>query len=117
MSPDSLASRTSSLGRLLFPGKFVPRPQTRFEHNVLMYVPLPILALFALGLFAPGGLCEYAFAIGHPVLGTLGVLCWLPLLWLLLLELHDAGRVRFWLSAPIVAAGHVALWYLCSGRV
>lgn len=117
MSPDSLASRTSSFGRLLFPGRFIPRPQSRFERNVLTYVPEQILMLFALGLFAPGALCEYAFGTGHFILGTLGLLCWGPMLWLFLLEIHDAGRVRFWLSSTVVVAGHVALWCLLSGRV
>ena len=105
----------SSTDRLFLPGKFVPQPESQIERNAWVYVPAQIQSLFVFGLFAPGGLCAYAFVTGHFILGTLGLLWWLPLLWLMLLEIHKAGRVRVWISAPVVVLGHVALWYLFSG--
>lgn len=91
---------------MLLPGKFVPKPETRFERNVWIFVPDQFIVLFLGGLFVPGALCEYAFATGHFILGSLGVLGWLPLLWILLLEFHNSGRLRFWLSGPVVLCAH-----------
>jgi drug/metabolite transporter superfamily protein YnfA len=102
---------------MLWPGKFVPRKASKLEHNLVVYTPPQFLAFGTFGLFAPGTLLEYWIFQGHIFAGSIGLLLWMALLWLLLIEIHNVGRVRFWLSAPIALIGHVliALWF--AGRI
>jgi hypothetical protein len=101
------------LAVVLLPGRFKPQPPSKFEHNLVTYVPLQILALFTCGLFAPGALFAYWIFNGHVIAAVLGSLVWVPVLWLFLVEVHTMGRVRFWLSAPVMFVGHVviAFWF------
>ena len=66
-----------------------------------------------IGLFAPGAVCEYALFHGHIIPGAIGLAIWTPILWLFLVEVHDMGRVRFGLSAPVVLITHliIGLWF------
>lgn len=72
-----------------------------------------VSVLFTFGLFAPGALFAYWIFNGHVIAAVLGSLAWFPVLWLFLVEVHTMGRVRFWLSAPVMFVGHVviALWF------
>ena len=101
---------------MIFPGKFIPKRASNGEHNFLLYAPPQLLALIVLGLFAPGGLLEYAISKGRIAVGVIGLLVWVPILWLLLVKIHQAGRVRILLSAPIVLVGHllIANWFAAS---
>jgi hypothetical protein len=107
----------STLHRMLrvpmWPGRFKPQPPSKFESNLVTYAPPQLLVFFAFGLFAPGALLEYWFFRGHIIGVSFAALVWVPLLWLFLIEVHHMGRVRFWLSAPIMSTGHVliALWF------
>jgi hypothetical protein len=103
------------LAVVLLPGKFKPQPPSKFEDNLFTYAPPQILALFTFGLFAPGSLFAYWIFNSHVIAAVLGSLVWFPVLWLFLLEVHTMGRVRFWLSAPVMFVGHVviALWFAC----
>jgi hypothetical protein len=94
---------------VLLPGKFKPQPPSKFEDNA----PSQIMALFTFGLFAPGALFAYWIFNGHLIAAVSGSLVWFPVLWLFLVEVHTMGRVRFWLSAPVMFVGHVviALWF------
>lgn len=96
---------------MIFPGKFVPQQASKLSDKLIEWVP-QLLVLFLFGLLAPGILLEYAIFRGQVVIGAIGLLIWIPLLWLCLIKIHDMGRVRFWLSAPIVLSAHalVALW-------
>lgn len=98
---------------MIFPGRFLAKPPSKFEDRLITYAPPQLLALFVIGLFAPGGLLEYALFAGHFIVGTFGLSLWIPLLWLLLVKVHNMGRFRFWLSAPTVIVVHVslALWF------
>ena len=94
---------------MLFPGKFVPQRTSKFEDNLISYAPPELLVLFALGLFAPGGLFEYALSKRYLIVGGVGLLVWTPFLWSFLILIHNAGRVRFWLSVPIMLIGHLLM--------
>ena len=98
---------------MLWPRKFIPRKASKFEDNLITYAPPRFLVLGAFGLFAPGALLEYWIFEGHVLLASAGLLLWAALLWLFLLEVHNMGRVRFWLSAPVALSGHIliALWF------
>jgi len=65
-----------------------------------------ILPFFA--LIAPAPLCEYAIFRGYHVIGVAGRLVWTPILWLLLIAVHRAGRVRIWLSFPLALGTYIA---------
>jgi len=99
---------------MFFPSKFVPQRASKLEDRVIAYAPPQLLLLFAVGLFAPGGLFEYALLTGYPIVGAVGLLVWVPFLRSLLILIHDAGRVRFWLSAPTMLVGHllIAFWFV-----
>lgn len=102
---------------MLFPGKFTPKRASKFEDGVALWAPPQLLALVMFGIFIPGGLCEYALFNGHAVWGAVGLLMLIPALWLFLVEIHDLGRVRSWLSAPVVLIGHVVMGVWFAGRV
>ena len=59
-------------------------------------------------LFIPVLLCEWVIFRGHDVIGLAGLLAWTPILWLLLIATHRAGRVRIWLSAPVALVVYLA---------
>jgi hypothetical protein len=101
----------------LWPGKFIPQKASKFEDNLIAYAPPQFMALATIGQFAPGALFEYWIFNGHILVGSIGLLLWAALLWLFLIEIHNMGRVRFWLSAPVALVGHVliALWF--AGRL
>ena len=101
---------------MIFPRKFVAKPASQFGDRPITYAPPQLLVLFAVGLFAPGGLLEYAFFTDHFVIGAVGLLVWVPLLWLLLIEIHDMGRARFWLSALVMVVGHALIVLWLTGR-
>src|ERR1700704_5004852 len=94
---------------MLFPGKFIPKPPSNFERNLVTYAPTPVLALFTIGVFIPGALFSYWIFHGHVIGGAIGAVVWTPVLWLYLIEVHNMGRVRFWLSAPIILIVHVLI--------
>lgn len=91
------------------PGKFSPRPASRAERLWLTWCPLgwEILPFFA--LIIPGPLCEYVIFRGYQVIGIAGLLVWTPLLWLALVAIHRAGRVRIWLSAPVAVLTYIVV--------
>ena len=68
-----------------------------------------------LGWLSPGLLLEYFLFRSHPVTCAVGLLLWMPLLWLVLVGAHQDGRVRIWLSAPVVLAVHLAAALLFGG--
>jgi hypothetical protein len=72
-----------------------------------------ILPFFALTV--PGALLEYAVFRGHGVIARAGALIWAPILWLLLVAIHRKGRVRVWLSVPVVLLAHLAVGALIAG--
>ena len=90
----------------VFPGKFTPRPRSKLEENLLLYAPPQLLLLALLGLVVPGAALEYVLLRGHVSMGIAGLLLWTPLLWLLLVKLHNLGRVRLWLSASVLLVAH-----------
>jgi len=98
---------------MFFPGRFIPKRASKLEDNLITFAPPQLLLFFTLGLFAPGGLFEYALYKGYPLVGTVGLIVWLPFLWSFLILIHNAGRVRFWLSTPIMLVGHllIAFWF------
>jgi hypothetical protein len=95
-----------------WPGKFVPKSASKTEDALILWAPPQLLGAFVFGLFIPGFLGEYALFSGYKLVGMTVLLLWGPILWLFLIELHDMGRVRFWLSAPLVLGAHVlmGLW-------
>ena len=99
---------------MIFPGKFRPQRASKFADKLIEWFP-QLFVLFLFGLFAPGALLEYAMFKGHVIVGAVGLLLWVPLLWRFLIEIHDMGRVRFWLSAPSMLIGHVLVALLLSG--
>ena len=99
------------------PGKFTPKPASRPERLWILYSPpgWTILPFFA--LIVPGALLEYATVHGHGIVGAIGLLVWAPILWLLLVTIHQEGRVRIWLSAPIILILHLAIGIVIAGAV
>jgi hypothetical protein len=91
------------------PSKFDPKPASPAERFWILFSPpgWEILPFFA--LIVPGTLLEYAAFRGYGVAGAIGLLVWAPILWLLLVALHRAGRVRIWLSTPIFLLAHLAI--------
>jgi transposase len=90
-SPTCRSTRTR-VHKMLFPDKFVPQRASKFEDNLLSYAPPELLVLFALGLFVPGGLFEYALSKRYLIVGGVGLLVWTPFLWSLLILIHNAVR-------------------------
>jgi hypothetical protein len=99
---------------MFWPGKFSPRPPSKFEDNLFTYFPRLSL-LFTVGVFVPGGLFEYWISIGHAIAGVIGLAVWLAVVWLYLVEVHEMGRVRLALSAPVVLMGHVLMGFWFAG--
>ena len=97
------------------PGKFAPKPASRAERFWILFSPpgWEILPFFA--LIVPGALLEYAAFRGHGIAGAIGLLVWAPILWILLIALHHAGRVRIWLSALIFLLVHLAIGFVIAG--
>jgi hypothetical protein len=100
---------------MLIPGKFTPRPGAKLEQNLLLYVPPQLFLLALIGLMVPGVLLEYALFRGHVSIGSAGLLLWVSLLCLLLIKLHNLGRVRLWLSASVLLVAHVLVALGLSG--
>ena len=98
----------STFGRIWIPGGFTEKPSSRTESLWTGFSPLGWETLPFFALMVPVPLCEYAAFRGHRVLGVVGLLAWTPILWLLLVAFHRAGRVRIWLSAPIAMLVYVA---------
>lgn len=96
------------------PGKFTPASASRPERLWLAFCPPGWEILPSLALLAPGVLLEYILGRGNGVIGTIGLFVWAPLLWLALVVIHHAGRVRIWLSAPVFLLAHLAigLWFI-----
>lgn len=92
---------------MLLPGRFTPRPGSKLEQNLLVYAPPQLFVLALIGLIVPGVLLEYALFRGHSATGIAGLLLWMPLLGLLLIKLHNLGRVRLWLSASVLLVVHL----------
>jgi hypothetical protein len=99
------------------PGRFTPKAASRAERLWILFSPpgWEILPFFA--LIIPGALLEYATLRGHGIAGAIGSLVWAPILWLLLVILHQEGRVRIWLSAPVVLLAHLAIGALITHSV
>jgi hypothetical protein len=94
---------------MLLRGKFTPRPGSKLEQNLLVYAPPQLFLLALIGLMVPGVLLEYALFRGHAAIGIAGLVLWVPLLCLLLIKLHNLGRVRLWLSASVLLVVHVLI--------
>lgn len=103
---------------LWLPGKFVPKPASRVERFWVRYSPpgweyLPYVAL----LIGPGALLDFAISLGHSYLGAIGWIVWLPILWVLLVMLHQDGRLRIWLSLPLVLLAYAAIGVVMFGVI
>ena len=99
------------------PGKFTPKPASRAERLWILFSPpgWEVFPFFALVI--PGALLEYAAFRGHPIVGAIGSLVWAPILWLLLVTIHQEGRVRIWLSLPVVVLTYLAIGLVIAGSV
>jgi hypothetical protein len=49
------------------------------------------------------------FFSGKVILGLIGLMVWLPVLWFTLIDLHKQGVIRFMLSLPILAVASVVM--------
>ena len=90
------------------PGKFAPKPASDAERLWTTFCPPGWEVFPFFGWLSPGLLLEYFLFRGHLIAGALGLLLWTPLLWLVLVGMHQEGRLRIWLSAPIFLGVHVA---------
>jgi hypothetical protein len=97
------------------PGKFTPRAAADVEKFWIRYSPLGWEYLHYAGLLVPGAFLEYAIFHGYAIIGVVGWLVWAPILWLLLVTFHQAGRVRIWLSLPAVLVAYPAIALLIVG--
>lgn len=100
---------------LWVPGKFTPRPAADVEKFWIRYSPPGWEYLPYAGLLVPGAFIEYAILRGHAIAGAVGLLVWAPILWFLLVTFHQAGRIRIWLSVPIVLVAYLAIGLLIVG--
>lgn len=94
------------------PGKFTPKSASGAERIWIRYSPPGWELLPYLALVIPGALLEYAIFIGYRTAGAIGSLVWAPILWLLLVTIHQEGRVRIWLSVPAILLAHFAIGLL-----
>lgn len=115
MNPESPVDQVEESTSLWVPGKFAPRPAADIEKFWIRYSPLGWEYLPYAGLLIPGAFLEYAIFLGHAIIGVVGWLVWAPILWLLLVTLHQAGRVRIWLSVPVVLVACLAIDLLIVG--
>ena len=99
------------------PGKFAPKPASDAERLWVTFCPPGWEAFPFFGFLIPGLLLEYFLFRGYPLASIAGLLLWTPLLWLVLVALHQQGRARIGLSAPIVLAVHVAVALVFAGVV
>lgn len=99
------------------PGRFTRKPASRAERLWILFSPpgWEILPLFA--LLIPGALLEYAALRGHALVAAIGSLAWVPILWLLLVTIHQEGRVRIWLSVPACLILHFVIGFLIVGPI
>lgn len=95
------------------PGKFTPKRASRAESS--RPPGWEILPFFALTI--PGALLECAAFRGRPIVGVIGSLVWAPIIWLLLVTIHREGRVRIWLSLPVVVLAYLAIGFLSAQKV
>jgi hypothetical protein len=99
------------------PGRFTPKPASGAERFWVRYSPPGWELLPYLALIIPGALFEYAISSGHRIGGAIGLLVWAPILWLLLVTIHQEGRVRIWFSAPVVLLAHFAIGLFIAGAL
>jgi len=62
---DRVSQRQFWIALMIFPGRFVAKPPSKFEDRLITYAPPQLLVLFAFRLFAPRGFLEYALFTGH----------------------------------------------------
>lgn len=95
------------------PGKFTPNPASDAERLWTTFCRPGWEVFPFFGWLSPGLLLEYFLFRGRPITGALRLLLWMPFLWLVLVGIHQEGRVRIWLSAPIFLGVHLAaaLWF------
>lgn len=113
--PESPADQAEESTSLWVPGRFTPKPAEDVERFWIRYSPLGWGYLPYAGLLVPGAFLQYAIFRGHGIIGAVGWLVWAPILWLLLVTFHQAGRMRIWLSLPIVFLGYIAIGLLIVG--
>jgi hypothetical protein len=104
-----------SLRSFIVPGKFVAKPASTIENALFNFYPL-IGALF-FGMFVPGAWLEYTLLHGHVLYSVIGLVIWGAFLWIFLLELHRIGRLRVWISAPLVLTVHVVIGLVIAGTL
>ena len=98
------------------PGAFVPRHYSAFETSNPFRLDGP-QAILLIGVFVPESFIASAFIEKHQAFGFLCAICYLPLLWLSLVEFHKMGVVRFWLSAPLALLVHAAITLAFGGLI
>jgi hypothetical protein len=107
--PEGRVDQFEETTSLWVPGKFTPRPAADVERFWIRYSPLGWEYLPYAALLFPGAFAEYAIFRGHAIIGAAGLMIWVSILWLLLVTLHQAGRMRIWLSVPIVLVSYLAI--------
>lgn len=100
---------------LWVPGKFIPKPDDGLMRLWIRFSPLGWEGLPYAGVFVPGMFLEYAMYSGHGIIAAVGWLVWAPILWLLLVTFHQAGRMRIWVSLPGVLFVHLFVALLLVG--
>ena len=105
----------NGIDKMWKPGKFSSHPASRAEVLWITWCPpgWEILPFFA--LIVPALLCEWGIFRGYQVLGAAGLLAWTLILWLILVAIHRAGRVRIWLSACVTLFLYLAGALMFSG--
>lgn len=82
----------------------------------MIFSPLGWESLPFFGLLIPCAFLEYVLWHGHPLVGATGLTIWLPLVWVLLVRFHRMGRVRMWLSAPVILISNVVMTLIFAGE-
>jgi hypothetical protein len=82
----------------LSPKKFVARKTTS---EFVLFSDYLIIILMA-AVFLPGVALIYLAMHGRAVLGSVGLACWLLVLAWSLIQFHNRGFIRPWLSASLV---------------
>jgi hypothetical protein len=84
------------------PGKFEPKPASDTERLWLTFSPWGWECLPFFGLVLPATFAAYGMLHGYRMISLIGLIFWLPLLWLVLVTFHQMGRMRIWLSVPLL---------------
>jgi len=93
---------SSTPDSIWIPGKFIPKPASQLENNWFMFSPFGWEGLLYVAPVVPAAVIEYFIFNGYPVIGAICLVLWSMLIWLLLVDVHNSGRLRCWISAPAV---------------